>query len=435
MTHQQAMLAELLDSRQAELRLALVAESLPDLVADAVRAAMDEHTEAMAGSFDRSHERFLEDVDQIRADSAETVEALSESFQKLSGAIAVHDEEAEHREAARLSVLKGSVTRQFTPLAEAVAALAAKVDDLSEQIDAPGGSRSSTWVKAAPAGAAPSRAKGTAAARSASQVAKPAVGQRVSTTRMKGAGAVDQPPAATPKRMLTAKDASPSTTPDADTDANGAAASPLARRAATSRTATPRSSTPARPTTGRQATGRAATAGAATASSPPARPAAARVATGRVATRRAAATSPATGSPATGSPATGIPATGIPATGSPATAGAASDRPVAARVAAARAARAARASAEAGSGEEPVTAPITRVLTGRNAPASSLPDEPVVVYELETEDDDDAGWAPPAWVSAATQRPVVERSGTSRPSARSSTANTAGKPRSTRTPN
>ena len=135
MTHQQAMLAELLDSRQAELRLALVAESLPDVVADAVRAAMDAHNDAMAASYDRSHDRFRDDVEQVRAATAATVESLHESFQKLASVIAVHDEEAEQREAMRLGTLKGSVTRQITPIADTLARMSTMLDDLAERVD------------------------------------------------------------------------------------------------------------------------------------------------------------------------------------------------------------------------------------------------------------------------------------------------------------
>ncbi len=57
--------------------------------------------------------------------------------------------------------------------------------------------------------------------------------------------------------------------------------------------------------------------------------------------------------------------------------------------------------------EAPPTARVPRVLGRRKppVPAAPMPDGPVVVYELETEDDDDdAGWAPPAWVSMAARR-------------------------------
>ncbi len=135
MTHQQAMLAELLDSRQAELRLALVAESLPDVVADAVRAAMDAHNDTMAAAYDRSHDRFRDDVEAVRATTAAKVDSLHESFQKMASVIAVHDEEAEQRESMRLGTLKGSVTRQITPIAETLARMSTMLDDLAERVD------------------------------------------------------------------------------------------------------------------------------------------------------------------------------------------------------------------------------------------------------------------------------------------------------------
>ena len=135
MTHQQAMLAELLDSRQAELRLALVAESLPDVVADAVRAAMDDHNDTMAEAYDQSHDRFRDDVEAVRATTEAKVDSLHESFQKMASVIAVHDEEAEQRESMRLGTLKGSVTRQITPIAETLARMSTKLDDLAARVE------------------------------------------------------------------------------------------------------------------------------------------------------------------------------------------------------------------------------------------------------------------------------------------------------------
>jgi hypothetical protein len=48
LTRQQAMMAELLDARHAELRLAIVAESLPDSVRDAVTSSFSANEERMA---------------------------------------------------------------------------------------------------------------------------------------------------------------------------------------------------------------------------------------------------------------------------------------------------------------------------------------------------------------------------------------------------
>ena len=403
MTHQQAMLAELLDSRQAELRLALVAESLPDLVADAVRAAMDEHTSALAESYDQSHDRFRDDVEQIRADTAATVEALNESFQRLSSAIAVHDEEAEQREAVRLGALKGSVTRQFTPLADALAALAAQVEALSERVGVGGGgggpASKSSWVPPAPKVAQPS--KGVAAARASAKVAQPAVGKRVSTARMQrtataGDDAETPETPETPRRVATARVASASTAADdPEAGANGTA-SPAGRRVATGRVAT-----------GRVATGRVATGGAATGRVATGRTAAARPTPQRATTQRVVTTRPAA-SPTAPTRA----------------------RPTPARVATTRVATskavAARVDDDAPSDDDaPVTAPIARVLTRRPAAgrATPAPKEPVVGYELEAEDQDDdddiADWVPPAWVSAAAREradrgPAGTRAGTTR---------------------
>ena len=123
MTHQQAMLAELIDSRQAELRLVLAAETLPDIVAEAVASAVDAHTEAMTESFATALGMFREEMDKAQAGTTATVDNLRETFDTFLNALAVHDEGAEKREAARLRTLKGSITRQMAPLAEAVAIL------------------------------------------------------------------------------------------------------------------------------------------------------------------------------------------------------------------------------------------------------------------------------------------------------------------------
>ena len=128
MTHQQAMLAELIDSRQAELRLVLAAETLPDIVADAVASAVDAHTEAMTESFSTALGAFREEMDKAQAGTNATVDNLRETFDTFLNALAVHDEGAEKREAARLRTLKGSITRQMAPLAEAVAMLTAQAE-------------------------------------------------------------------------------------------------------------------------------------------------------------------------------------------------------------------------------------------------------------------------------------------------------------------
>ena len=245
MTHQQAMLAELLDSRQAELRLALVAESLPDIVADAIRSAMDEHTAVMAQSFDRSHDRFLDDVDQIRVATAETVESLNESFRKLAGTIAVHDEEAEQREAVRLGVIKGSVTRQVTPLAEALADLGAKIDALRAKAAGSGRSTAASWAQPPGAAPAPATPKGLVASRTAARGAHPAVGKRLSSARMSRVEEVDDDPPVVPKRVSTARVAVPRVAvprvavPRVATGggSNGAASPAAAKRVSTARVA------------------------------------------------------------------------------------------------------------------------------------------------------------------------------------------------------
>ena len=139
MTHQQAMLAELIDNRQAELRLVLAAETLPDIVADAVATAMSAHTDAMTESFSDALGTFREEMDKTQAGTAATVDSLRDTFDTFLNALAVHDEGAEKREAARLRTVKGSITRQLAPLAEAVALLNAQAEGFPP-VPPPGGS-------------------------------------------------------------------------------------------------------------------------------------------------------------------------------------------------------------------------------------------------------------------------------------------------------
>ena len=192
MTHQQAMLAELLDSRQAELRLALVAESLPDVVADAVQAAMDAHNDTMASAYDRSHDRFRDDVEEVGAVTAAKVDSLHEAFQKMASVIAVHDEEAEQRESMRLGTLKGSVTRQITPIAETLSHMSTMLDDLAERVDG---------LAQAPAASPPAPAAAPTRLSRASRAAAPPA---------EDAPAPKTKPRVTPARAVAAASPSPS---------------------------------------------------------------------------------------------------------------------------------------------------------------------------------------------------------------------------------
>ncbi len=203
MTHQQAMLAELLDSRQAELRLALVAESLPDVVADAVREAMEGHAQALIGVEGRSHQDFRTEAEQIRVTTDRAVESLATSVRKLTDAIAVHDEEAEQRESVRLGALKGSVTRQVGPIVETLAALGDKVDALAAQVEAA--------AEATPASVPPPAAPRVPSRRAPVAAAPPPVPAKPEAAAAVGAQVASPPPTPRPATRRAATPAPPAT--------------------------------------------------------------------------------------------------------------------------------------------------------------------------------------------------------------------------------
>ncbi len=454
MTHQQAMLAELLDSRQAELRLALVAESLPDIVADAVRAAMDDHTTSLTQAYDQSHDRFRDDVESVRTATEGTVDSLRESFGKLASVIAVHDEEAEARESVRLGTLKGSVTRQITPITDALGKLSNKLDEIGSRLDAasrPAPAAAAGPVAAARPALAPSRAPG---ARTAPAARPPAAGPAGRAAPSAWAPQVAAGPVVA--RRVTSNRAAAVAEPDdiddidaddiddADTDDEPAPAARTARQPAqAARTARPPAAAP-RPPAQRPPAAAPRPPAAARAGSGPAKRA---TATGPVSRRRLPVPVPEPevepeveeveavvapprprriSTPRATIGARTAAGSGVrpPANGSNGPVSAPSPalgRPSTARVTAPRAFQP--------TPPEPTPAPTARPGARRRAqvaPFRSLADdgddEPVVTYELEDDtgglfdiDDDDAGWAPPAWVSEVAAKRTPPGGGRSRP--------------------
>jgi hypothetical protein len=211
-TRQQAMLAELLDSREAELRVVMVAESLPELVGDAAAKALSDQSDGLADVVADSLDDFRASMaaadlssvavmdgmrellrrvevtaeinaEEARYEGAARLEALKGSFGRqlkpVTAAIteiADYIAEAEQREAARTRALKASVTRQLQPLAAAVEAAMDRSDqqlaEIRARLDAMGapkvaGSKKTPArkAKAAPATRAPAKAKARAAPR------------------------------------------------------------------------------------------------------------------------------------------------------------------------------------------------------------------------------------------------------------------------------
>ncbi|MGI8806328.1 MAG: hypothetical protein ACR2KK_00455 [Acidimicrobiales bacterium] len=171
-TRQQAMLAELLDSREAELRVVMVAESLPELAGEAAAKALADQSdglaEIVAASLDDFRATMLAselsgtavmdgmrellrrvevtaevNVEEARLDGIARLDALKASvgrqLRPVSAAVAelaAHMEMAEEREAARAKALKASVTRQIQPLTAAVEAAVARSDQQLAEIRA-----------------------------------------------------------------------------------------------------------------------------------------------------------------------------------------------------------------------------------------------------------------------------------------------------------
>lgn len=132
-TRQQAMLAELLDSREAELRVVMVAESLPELVGEAAAKALADQSDGLA-------EVVADSLDDLRASmaaadvsSVAVMDGMRELLRRVELTAEVNAEEARHEGAARLEALKGSVGRQLKPVTAAITEIADYVAEAEER--------------------------------------------------------------------------------------------------------------------------------------------------------------------------------------------------------------------------------------------------------------------------------------------------------------
>jgi len=152
MTQQQAMMAELMETRQADLRLVMVAESLPLLVDDAVRKAMGDHAVHMIDFVDSSLGDFKETL--LKREDAARKAAKAADTEQVAGLEAVRtavvkqlrpiahaiqaavdlQEEAKEEDAARLPALKASLTRQLRPLEEAAERSDERLTEIAGQL-------------------------------------------------------------------------------------------------------------------------------------------------------------------------------------------------------------------------------------------------------------------------------------------------------------
>jgi hypothetical protein len=142
LTRQQAMITELMDARQADLRLVVVAEGLPDVVQDAVRAAVGENTGQLASTLDAALREMSRTVRNAERASTRSVNQLRRALQGTERSATEALEEArllradaDEREARRAKALKAEVTRQLKPLAEATAASERRLDEIMARLD------------------------------------------------------------------------------------------------------------------------------------------------------------------------------------------------------------------------------------------------------------------------------------------------------------
>ncbi len=127
-TRQQAMLAELLDSREAELRVVLVAESLPELAGEAAAKALAEESGGLADTVSEYLEDFRLAVQASEESSLSVMDGMRELLQRVELTAEINTEEARLEGAARLEALKASVGRQLRPVSAAVAEISASLE-------------------------------------------------------------------------------------------------------------------------------------------------------------------------------------------------------------------------------------------------------------------------------------------------------------------
>jgi hypothetical protein len=132
-TRQQAMLAELLDSREAELRVVLVAESLPELAGEAAAKALAGESGGLADMVAGYLEDFRTAVEAQERSNASVMDHMRELLQRIEATAEWQSEDARVEGDARLDALKASVARQLRPVAADVAALAAEVEAVQER--------------------------------------------------------------------------------------------------------------------------------------------------------------------------------------------------------------------------------------------------------------------------------------------------------------
>ena len=130
---QQAMLAELLDSREAELRVVMVAESLPELVGEAAAKALSDQSDGLADVVADSLDEFRASVAAADLSSVAVMDGMRELLRRVEVTAEINAEEARYEGAARLEALKGSVGRQLKPVTAAITEIADYIAEAEER--------------------------------------------------------------------------------------------------------------------------------------------------------------------------------------------------------------------------------------------------------------------------------------------------------------
>ena len=118
------MLAELLDAREAELRVVMVAESLPELAGVAAAKALTEQSDGLAVVVADSLDEFRATMRAADMSSTAVMDGMRELLRRVELTAEVNAEDARLEGAARLDALKASVGRQLKPVSAAITEVA-----------------------------------------------------------------------------------------------------------------------------------------------------------------------------------------------------------------------------------------------------------------------------------------------------------------------
>ncbi len=132
-TRQQAMLAELLDSREAELRVVMVAESLPVLAGEAAAKALNDQSDGLADVVADSLDEFRASLRAADLSTVAVMDGMRELLRRVEITAEVNLDDARLDGEARLEAVKRSVGRQLRPVADAVTELAAFIEVADER--------------------------------------------------------------------------------------------------------------------------------------------------------------------------------------------------------------------------------------------------------------------------------------------------------------